>query len=243
MFECRLGEVLVLCCPCHQESLHRARETLISGLARPAADNQTSLTRQRRFPVAFASASGFLGSLQNRSGQESLRRARETQMSGLTRPVTDNPSGDSCRNQAACQMESRSWGNLARLTGSRRPPSIGQIIGRPSHPILHLAEQRLSGEMKGTPPERSHVPTVVHGLAMSISNHTAAASCRGNLPVGSLSFGAPASTFHSAARALLTLLPAAPLEPPPVLPAAHDQLGQLGSRRLVGCRVFLPFEP
>ena len=112
---------------------------------------------------------------------------------------------DNRRNQAACQMESRSWGNLTRHTGSTGPPAIGQIIDRPGHPVLHSAEQRFSGEMKGTPPERSHVPAAVHGLALSVINHAAAAGCRGNLPLGSLSFDAPASTFHSAARALLLL--------------------------------------
>ena len=59
--------------------------------------------------------------------------------------------------------------------------------------------------MKGTAPERPHVPTATHALAVSIANCAAAAGCRGNLPVRSLSFGAPASTFHSGACALLLL--------------------------------------
>ena len=104
-------------------------------------------------------------------------------------------------------MESRSWGNLTRRAGSSCPPVIGQIIGRTGSPVLHSAKQRLIGEMKGTPPERSHVLTAVHGRASSITNHTAAARCRGNLPVGSLSFGAPASTFHLDAHPLLLLAP------------------------------------
>ena len=115
------------------------------------------------------------------------------------------PKGVSRRNQAACQMESRSWGNLTRRAGNRSPALTGQVIGHKSSPVLQSAEQRLSGEIKGTPPERSHVPTAAHGLPISITNQAAAARCRGNLPLGSLSFDAPASTFHFAARALLLL--------------------------------------
>ena len=117
------------------------------------------------------------------------------------------PNGTSRRNQAACQMESRSWGNLTRRAGGRRQPVTRQIIGRTGYTVLHSAEQRLTGEMKGTPPERSHVPTAVHGFASLISSHAAAARCRGNLPVGSLPFDAPASTFHSDASALLLVPP------------------------------------
>ena len=128
----------------------------------------------------------------------------------LPRPKADTQTGGrlsraSRRVQAACQMESRSWGNLTRRAGATSPPAIRQIIARPGSPVLPLAKRGLSGEMKGTPPERSHVPTAVHGLASSIANQAAAARCRGNVPVGSLSFGAPASTFHSAARTLLLL--------------------------------------
>ena len=116
-----------------------------------------------------------------------------------------NRKGAGRRNRAARQMESRSWGNLTRRAGDMRPSGTGQTIGRTGCTVLHSAEQRLIGEMKGTPPERSHVPTATHRLAVWITNCAAAAGCRGNLPVGSLSFGAPASTFHSDAHPLLLL--------------------------------------
>ena len=137
--------------------------------------------------------------------EKSLHRASQTFISGTAWPEADNQNGASRRNQATCQMESRSWGNLTRWAGSMGPPVTGQITSRPGYPVLHPAKQRLSGEMKGTPPERSHAPTAAHGPALSVSNHTAAARCRGNLPVGSLSFGAPASTFHSDTHPLLLL--------------------------------------
>ena len=115
------------------------------------------------------------------------------------------PQGTVTATRAACQMESRSWGNLTRRAGGMSLPGIGQIVGSPGFPVLHSAKQRLSGEMKGTSPERSHVPTAIDDLAVSIVNYVAAAKCRGNLPVRFLSFGAPASTFHFDARALLFL--------------------------------------
>ena len=101
-------------------------------------------------------------------------------------------------------MESRSWGNLTRFAGSMSLSATGQITGRTGHPVLYSAEQRPIGEMKGTPPEGSHVPMAVHGITLSISNRAAAARCRGNLPVGSLPFGAPTSTFHPVAHPLLS---------------------------------------
>ena len=44
-------------------------------------------------------------------------------------------------------MESRSWGSLTRRAGSMGQPVTRQIVGCPGLPVLHSAEQRLSGEM------------------------------------------------------------------------------------------------
>ena len=57
-----------------------------------------------------------------------------------------HPNGASRRNQAPCQMGSRSWGNSTRRAGNVSPVTSGQIIGRSSYPVLHSAEQRFSGE-------------------------------------------------------------------------------------------------
>ena len=194
--------------PTQEQSLRRASEMLISGLARPRADNQkgdesnscpeghSHLGEPARQELDLSPLpAGFIRAWSppqyHRAGNRKVGSLGNLMIGSLPR--------------SACQMESRSWGNLTRLAGSRSPPLIGQIIGHIGSTVLHSAEQRLIGEMKGTPPERSHVPTATHGLALWIANCAAAAGCRGNLPVGSLSFGAPASTFHSDAQPLLLL--------------------------------------
>ena len=50
------------------------------------------------------------------------------------------------------------------LVGSMSPPFIGQITGRPDCPVLHSAEQRPTGEMKGTPASTFH--SDVHALLL-----------------------------------------------------------------------------
>ena len=77
----------------------------------------------------------------------SLRCASETLVNGLARPMADNRTGASRRDQATCQMESRSWGNLTRRAGSIRPSAIGQIVGCTGCLVLHSAEPRFSSEM------------------------------------------------------------------------------------------------
>ena len=115
------------------------------------------------------------------------------------------PKGDRPRNQAACQMESRSWGNLTRRAGNMRPSVIGQSTGDPGQPVSALSQTtslwRNERNPTGTFP--------LSNCSTWFSFLDRQPSCNGRVPwepsVGSLSFGAPASTFHSDAHPLLLL--------------------------------------
>ena len=169
---------------------------------RPRADKQSSLTA---CPAGRAGGGGG-------GGRTFPLPTRVMPKRGLRRdPVADSQVDGHLNGAGRPPQPSRlpnGKSKLGQLNTSRwqyESTLAGQVIGRPGSPVLHSAEQRFSGEMNGTLPECPHVPMAIDGLALLISNHAAVAGCRGYLPVRSLSFGAPASTFHSDAHPLLLL--------------------------------------
>ena len=137
--------------------------------------------------------------------KKSLRCPSKTLISGSARPRADNQ-------RAQLPQSSRLPNGKSKLgqlnTMCRQHESINNW---PDHWPYRLSGSALSRTTSYRRNERNlhrNVPRfqqLRHGFASSIANRVAVAHCRGNLPVGALSFGAPASTFHSDACALLLL--------------------------------------
>ena len=105
------------------------------------------------------------GRSRSASGTYSKKSLRGVSGRLISGPARRGPTANraSRRIQAACQMESRSWGNLTRCAGSMSLPTIGQITGHTGSPVLHSAEERLSGE--GAPASTFH--SDAHPLLLS----------------------------------------------------------------------------